>query len=96
MNAIQPEFQGFPVSQLETSSESVTSRFLRLSEAFGPLVPQNLLASALGVGRARVHQFMEAGRFRVLEVDGTKFVPLDEVRNFQRKVAGRPKKSAAA
>jgi hypothetical protein len=84
MNTTQPEFQGFPASQIETAAETVTGRFLRLTGEFGPLVPQSLLPSVLGVSAARVSVFLSTGRFKVCEINGQKFVPLDQAQSHRR------------
>ena len=94
MIATQPEFQGFPATQREPASESVTERFLRLSEEKGPLVPQSWIQDVLGVSKARVYQFLSEGRFHVYDIGRTSFVPLAEVEAFREmpRKNGRPKK----
>ncbi len=91
----QPEFSGFPVSL--QSVENPVARLLRITEEKGPLVPQNLLPSALGVSSTRVCQLFAAGRFQVVEIEGSKFVPVSDVQAWLAKpkdVGGRPKKAA--
>jgi hypothetical protein len=89
----QPEFEGFPTAE-HRPAESFAVEFARISQEKGPLVPQNVLGKALGFSPQRVHQLMASGRLEVVELAGTKFVPLDDVTSFQRLPGGRPKKVA--
>jgi hypothetical protein len=94
MMTTQPEFQGFPATQRETASESTIQRFLRLSNERGPLVPQSWLHEALGLSKQRISQFLQQGRFNVLDVGNTKFVAVADLEAFkvQPRITGRPKK----
>jgi hypothetical protein len=90
-----PEFAGFPVSH--ESEESPVKRLVRITEEKGALVPQNLLADALGISKARVSHLLAAGRFEVVDFAGAKFVPAANLEAFMampKDRGGRPRKSA--
>jgi len=63
-------------------------------EKHGLLVPPQLAADLLGVSRQRVHQLMEQGRMKRVEVLGQVFITEDDLHAFARseRKNGRPPK----
>jgi len=64
------------------------------SQAHGVLVPMVLASDLLGISRQRVHELVEGGRLKVVDVRGRRFLPRDEILAYasQERKAGRPPK----
>lgn len=71
------------------------AHFKEMSEKHGGLLPQNVLSDMLGVGKARISQFVQEGRFETVMIFGRRFVTADSMANFiaEERKTGRPMKA---
>jgi hypothetical protein len=91
--AAQFEFSGFPATQVQQEENPIT-RYLRLTEDHGGLIPQAMIAPALGLSVQRISQLINDDRFEVYQIGATKYVTGHSFERFLReeRKTGRPLK----
>jgi len=80
----------FPfLGSVQKAERSPFRQWLEATKNHGPLMTSFLAASALGVSRQRVHQFVQEGRLATVDVTGQRMIPAASLDLFMSEERGR-------